>query len=136
MFDKLIVAILTNVDKKTKFSLNDRKELLIESINEKKLTNVNVVTFDGLLVECAKKYSANVIIKGLRAVSDFEYEFQMALMNKTLDKNIETIYLMSNLKYMYLSSSAVKQISQFGADISTYVPECVSNKINKNKGDI
>lgn len=135
MFDELIIAVLTNIDKKTKFSANDRKDLLLESIKEQNLKNVNVVTFDGLLVDCAKKYNAKIIVKGLRAVSDFEYEFQMALMNKSLDKNIETIYLMSNLEYMYLSSSAVKQISQFGADISTYVPKCVSNKIN-NKGDI
>lgn len=136
MFDELVIAILTNINKDSKFSPAERKNLLKESIAEKNLKNVKVVTFDGLLVDCAKKYDASIIIKGLRAVSDFEYEFQMALINKSLDKNLETIFLMSNLEYMYLSSSAVKQISQFGADVSNYVPKCVTDKIIKNKGDL
>ena len=103
IFDKVIVGVLKNKNKKPKFSADERV-MLIEKATSK-LTNVEVASFDGLLVDFARKYGANIIIKGLRTVNDFEYEFQMALLNKTLDSECETMFMMTNSKYSYISSS-------------------------------
>lgn len=134
VFDKLIVAVLVNVDKQGLFTYKERVELIKESI--KGMDNIEVVCFDGLLVDFMKAHNASIILKGLRATSDFEYEFQMALMNKKLDKHIETFFMMTNAKYSYLSSSAVKQVARFGGCIKELVPECVEEPIRcKYKGD-
>jgi len=93
------------------------------------ISNVEIDYFDGLLVDYAKKVKANAIIKGLRMVSDFEYEFQMALINKKLNPSLETIFLMTNAKYGYLSSSVVKEIAQFGGCLSEFVPDIVAQKL-------
>ena len=96
------------------------------------LPNVEVICFNGLLVDLARKYEAKVILKGLRAVSDFEYEFQMALMNSQLDPNIETLFMMTSSEYSYLSSSSVKQVAKFGGNISGLVPdEIITEVYNK-----
>lgn len=120
-FDKVIVAVLINIDKKGLFSIEERVELIKKAT--KHLKNVEVVSFNGLLVDLAKKYNAKVILKGLRAVSDFEYELQMALMNSKLAPDIETLFMMTSIQYSYLSSSSVKQVGKFGGDISGLVPE-------------
>ncbi len=137
MFEKVIVAVLVNPEKATMFSAVERKEMLRQVISKKQITNVEVITFEGLLVDCAKKYGAKVVVKGLRAISDFEYEFQMSLMNKSLNQEIETIFLTTSLKYMYLSSSVVKQIANLGADVSQFVPDCILDKLQEriNKND-
>ncbi|MGL5379797.1 pantetheine-phosphate adenylyltransferase [Clostridium sp.] len=121
VFDKLIVAILVNVDKKGLFDIKERVEL-IERVTGH-LPNVEVKCFNGLLVDFAKMNNSNVILKGLRTVSDFEYEFQMALMNSKLDSEIETVFMMTSLHYSYLSSSSVKQVAKFGGCIKGLVPE-------------
>ncbi len=131
MFDKVMVAVLVNPSKHTMFSVVERKEMLIHAITQKQLRNAEVVAFDGLLIDCAKKYNAKTIVKGLRAISDFEYEFQMSLMNKSLSSEIETVFLTTNLKYMYLSSSVVKQIANLGADVSQFVPTSALNKLSE-----
>ena len=121
IFDKVIVAVLINIDKKGLFTIEERVELIKKSTAHL-LENVEVVSFNGLLVDLAKQFNARVILKGLRAVSDFEYELQMALMNSKLDPDIETLFMMTSIEYSYLSSSSVKQVGKFGGDISGLVP--------------
>ncbi len=120
IFDKVIVGVLKNKNKKPKFSADERV-MLIEKATSK-LTNVEVASFDGLLVDFARKYGANVIIKGLRTVNDFEYEFQMALLNKTLDSECETMFMMTNSKYSYISSSMVNELAGYNGDLAGLVP--------------
>ncbi|MDI3518359.1 MAG: pantetheine-phosphate adenylyltransferase [Caldanaerobacter sp.] len=127
LFDKLIVAVLLNPAKRPLFSIKERIELLKEVTKD--IPNVEVDYFDGLLVEYAKKVNASAIIKGLRMVSDFEYEFQMALVNKKLNPSVETIFLMTSPKYGYLSSSLVKEIAQFGGCLSEFVPDIVAERL-------
>ena len=121
IFDKVIVAVLINIDKKGLFTIGERVELIKKATTH--LENVEVVSFNGLLVDLAKEYNARVILKGLRAVSDFEYELQMALMNSKLDPDIETLFMMTSIEYSYLSSSSVKQVGKFGGDRSGLVPK-------------
>ena len=133
VFDKLIVGVLVNVDKVGLFSIEERVELIKRVTNH--LENVEVVSFKGLLVDLAKKNDARVILKGLRAVSDFEYEFQMALMNSQLDSNVETLFMTTSAANSFLSSSSVKQVAKFGGDIKGLVPdEIVDDVIKKIKG--
>lgn len=120
IFDKVIVGVLKNKNKKPKF-LADERVMLIEKATSK-LTNVEVASFDGLLVDFARKYGANIIIKGLRTVNDFEYEFQMALLNKTLDSECETMFMMTNSKYSYISSSMVNELAGYNGDLAGLVP--------------
>ena len=121
IFDKVIVAVLINIDKKGLFTIGERVELIKKATTH--LENVEVVSFNGLLVDLAKEYNARVILKGLRAVSDFEYELQMALMNSKLDPDIETLFMMTSIEYSYRSSSSVMQVGKFGGDISGLVPK-------------
>ena len=127
IFDKVIIGVLVNIDKKGLFEIDERVELIKRVTRH--LDNFEVVSFNGLLVELAKKYDSKVILKGLRAVSDFEYEFQMALMNSQLDSNIETLFMTTSATYSYLSSSSVKQVAKFGGDITGLVPEDIKNDI-------
>ncbi|MDD6848210.1 MAG: pantetheine-phosphate adenylyltransferase [Oscillospiraceae bacterium] len=129
MFDHVIVAVLNNLVKNPSFTTDERIALLKEATRD--FDNVEIVGFDGLLADYAKERGVNVIVKGLRAVSDFEYEFQQALTNKKLNPELETVFLTSNAEYMYLSSSMVKQVASLGGDISSFVPECVHDIIIK-----
>ena len=134
-FDKVYVAILTNSAKNPAFSLSQRIDWLKRATSD--LPNVEIDSFSGLLVNYANEKGASIIIKGLRAVSDFEYEFQMALTNRALSPNIETMFLMTNGKYSYLSSSIVKEIARLGGSLQGLVPdfmiEEVTNEIKKNQ---
>ena len=130
MFDHVIVAVLNNLVKNPSFTTDERIALLKEATKD--FDNVEIVGFDGLLADYAKERGVNVIVKGLRAVSDFEYEFQQALTNKKLNPELETVFLTSNAEYMYLSSSMVKQVASLGGDISSFVPECVHDIIIKS----
>ena len=133
VFDKLIVGVLVNVDKVGLFPIEERVEL-IKRVT-KHLENVEVVSFNGLLVDLAKRNNARVILKGLRAVSDFEYEFQMALMNSQLDSDVETLFMTTSAANSFLSSSSVKQVAKFGGNINGLVPdEIVDDVIRKIKG--
>ena len=127
IFDKLIVAVLVNMDKKPWFTIEERT-LLLKKATEG-IENVEIVGFDGLLVDFAASHNAEVIVKGLRAVSDFEYEFQQALTNHKLNPGIETLFLTTSAENMYLSSSIVKQVGLLGGDISPFIPECVHDEI-------
>ena len=133
IFDKLIVGVLVNIDKVGLFSIEERVELIKRVTSH--LDNFDVVSFNGLLVELAKKNNAKVILKGLRAVSDFEYEFQMALMNSQLDADVETLFMTTAATNSFLSSSSVKQVAKFGGDIKGLVPDgIIDDVIKKIKG--
>ena len=127
LFDKVIVAILHNAAKDTLFSVEERVEMLEKSL--KKFSNIEIDTFDGLLVNYAAEREAQAILRGMRAVSDFEYEFQMALMNRRLNREVHTIFLMTGLRWIFTSSSIVKEAARFGGDIKDMVPPVVNQKI-------
>lgn len=126
IFDKVIVAVTDNDSKNPYFSVRERIEMLSEVT---KGLNVEVEGFDGLLVDYIKRKKSKVIIRALRAVSDFDYEFQMAVINKELSSEIETIFLMTNKEYFYLSSSIVKELAKSKADISKFVPKAVEKRL-------
>jgi pantetheine-phosphate adenylyltransferase len=127
VFDHTIVAVLVNPDKHTSFTVEERIELLRRATAG--MDDVEVVGFQGLLADYARMCNATAIVKGLRAMSDFEYEFQMALTNKKLNPNLETMFLTTSSENMFLSSSIVKQVAKFGGDISNFVPECILEDI-------
>ena len=127
MFDKVLVAVLVNSSKRPTFSTEERIELLREATKE--LPNVEIVSFEGLLAEYCKKSGIGTIVKGLRAVSDFEYEFQMAIANKKLNPQLETIFLTADADSTFLSSSMVREICSMGGDIGNFVPACVHDRI-------
>ena len=127
--DELIVGVLVNNAKQPLFTLEERVEMLQYLTRE--YTNVRIASFEGLLVDFAKENNANVIVRGLRAVTDFEYELQMAQTNRILEDGIDTIFLTTGLEYSYLSSSIVKEVAFLNGDISKCVPEYVIDKIQK-----
>tara|TARA_B100001250_G_C19702364_1_gene745359 strand:+ start:448 stop:927 length:480 start_codon:yes stop_codon:yes gene_type:complete len=122
LFEKVVVAIVNNPQSKDFiFSEKERLNLVLKSVE--RFQNVEVEVFSGLLINYVKLKKASVIIRGLRAISDFEYEFQMALMNRKLDDNINTLFLMPHQKYIHISSSLVKEVASLGGDVSSYVPK-------------
>ncbi|MDE7389823.1 MAG: pantetheine-phosphate adenylyltransferase [Lachnospiraceae bacterium] len=127
-FDKVIVAVFVNKDKTPTFTLEERMQLIERALGGR-FENIEVVACEGLLAEYARERNATAVVKGLRAVSDFEYEFQMALTNKMLNPELETIFFTSKAENMYLSSSIVKSIASFGGNISNFVPECIHDEI-------
>jgi pantetheine-phosphate adenylyltransferase len=129
LFDKVIITIAHNSAKNPLFTEEERLELL--KAVTKRYKHVEVAVFDGLLVEYVRKHKAVAIIRGLRAVTDFEYEFQMALMNRKLDGKVETIFLVPNEKYTYLSSNMVREIAHFHGDVSKFVPSVVKKALQK-----
>ncbi|MDR1217329.1 MAG: pantetheine-phosphate adenylyltransferase [Oscillospiraceae bacterium] len=120
IFDKVYVCVMINSDKQPLFSRDERMELIRRTV--KHYSNVEVDTSDDLLVSYAKRKGAHIIVKGLRAVSDFDWEFQIALANKRIEPKIETVFLASSEKYTYLSSTVVKEMARYGADLSAFVP--------------
>ena len=139
LFDNIIVAILTNAQKAPLFSVDERIEIM-NQILKPRFRNAEVDVFHGLLVDYARQKKAQVIVRGIRAVTDYEYEFQMALMNRKLDPAIETIFLMPKEEYTYLSSRIVKEIAKLGGDVSEFVPplvaEALAKKFNPKLGNI
>ncbi len=123
LFDRLIVAIASNPNKSALFSVEERLDMLREATSH--LVNVSVDSFEGLTINYAKAKGAEVLVRGLRAISDFENEFLMALMNRKLDPSIETIFMMTSNKYTFLSSSAVKEVVSMGGDATSLLPESV-----------
>lgn len=129
IFDEVIVAVAKNPKKMPLFSLEERLELIRGSV--KGLQNVRVDAFDGLLVDYARSNNGIAIIRGLRAISDFEYEFQMALMNRRLDSDIETVFMMPSEEYSYLTSTIVKEVVSFGGSVKDLVPEVVEEALRQ-----
>jgi len=129
--DRVIVAVAVNVAKQPLFTLEERVALLHETV---RLPEVEVQSFEGLLVEFAQRAGASVIVRGLRAVSDFEYEFQMALMNRTLAPRLETVFLVPAFDLTYLSSSLVREVARFGGDVSQLVQPAVQQALRRKFG--
>ena len=129
MFDRIIVAILRNPDKDPLFPLDERVEILKSVVS--RWSNVEVESFDGLLVDFARKRGAQVIVRGLRALSDFEYEFQMTLMNQRLEPGIQTVFMMPSEAYSYVSSRLVKEVARLGGDVTGLVPAEVVARLKK-----
>lgn len=129
IFDKVIVAVLYNPSKKALFSVDERLEMIQRSFPNKKQLLVD--SFDGLLVDYAKSKNAVGIVRGMRAISDFENEFQMALMNRRLSREVQTIFLMTGLRWIFTSSSIIKEVAEFGGDISGMVPHAVKCKMKE-----
>jgi pantetheine-phosphate adenylyltransferase len=127
IFDRLVVAVLRNLDKEPLFPTQERVDMLREVTRQ--WANVEVEVFDGLLVDYARKRNAQVILRGIRAFSDYEYELQMALMNRRLESNIETVFMMPAEKYSYLSSRLVREIAHLGGDIKGLVPPVVEQRL-------
>lgn len=135
VFDKIIVAVLINVDKKGLFEIEERVELIKKATSD--IENIEIISFEGLLIDLLKEKDSNIILRGLRAVSDFEYEMQMALMNNKLDSNVETVFMMTSAENSFLSSSAIKQVAKFGGNMDGLVPnniiKDIEKKINREK---
>ena len=127
--DELIVGVLNNNAKMPLFSAEERVKMLEEVTKD--LTNVKIVPFDGLLIDFARQMDAKLVIRGLRAITDFEYELQMSQTNHKLEPMVETMFLTTNIEYSYLSSTTVKEIAAFGGDTSQFVPEAVAAKLQK-----
>ncbi len=127
IFDRLVVAVLRNLEKEPLFPTKERVDMLGEVTRQ--WANVEVDVFDGLLVDYARKRNAQVILRGIRAFSDYEYELQMALMNRRLESNIETVFMMPAEKYSYLSSRLVREIAHLGGDIKGLVPPVVEQRL-------
>ena len=129
MFSEVVVVVMQNRAKSPSFTVDERKEMLKSVTSD--LPNVRVDSFDGLLATYTKQIGAGAIVKGLRAMSDFEYEFQMALINKKLNEDLETVFFTANAENMYLSSSVVKSVASVNGDIKDFVPACIHNDILK-----
>ncbi len=132
LFDRIIIAILHNPGKKSLFTVKERLEMLAEAMAG--IGNIEFDTFDGLLVDYAQKRNANAILRGMRAVSDFEYEFQLALMNRKLNREVETVFLMTGLRWIFTSSSIIKEAARFGGDVSDMVPPGVNQRLKAKFG--
>ena len=130
LFDKLIVAIARNLDKgETLFSMEERKEMLVAMISQ--LDNVSVEVFDGLLVRYCIERNANAVLRGIRAISDYEFELQMALMNRKMEPRVETVFMMPAEQYSYLSSRIVREIAKLGGPLNGLVPEMVERRVRQ-----
>jgi len=129
LFGNVVVAVLENTNKIPTFALKKRILQIKTSLSH--LSNIEVISYSGLTVDCAKDLKANIILRGLRAMSDFEYELQIAHTNKSLNTEIETIFLSTNTNYSFLSSSLVKEVAKFGGEISHMVPLCVEEDLKK-----
>lgn len=129
IFDKVIVAVFINIGKTPMFDIEERVAMVREAT--KSIPNVEVQSSSGLLVDFCRRHGVNVILKGLRAVSDFDYEFQMAQMNKELEDSVETLFMMTSAEHGYLSSSVIKEIARFNGDVSRFVPEGVPERLKQ-----
>ena len=134
MFDEVVIAILINEAKHSLFSIKERKQLIEKDIEEYKLENVKVKTFEGLLVDFAKKENSKIIARGIRAIADYEYEITIAQFNTELYPDLETIFLLSDPKFSFISSSGIRELASFGGDVSKFVSKNVKKAIyEKNK---
>ena len=129
LFTRLLIAIVANPSKEPFFTVSERVSITQEAIAEVGICGAEVISYDGLLIDCAREHGVEAVIRGLRANSDFDYEFQMALTNRDLDSSIETVFFMTAGKYSFLSSSIVKEVKHFGGDISSFVPKTVEEAL-------
>jgi len=131
LFPKLIIAIVANPNKNALFSVEERKQITRDALTEMGIDGVEVTSYTGLLIDCVHKLGVSAVVRGLRTNSDFDYEFQMALIIRELDSDIETVLFMTAGKYSFLSSSIVKEVKRFGGNISSFVPDSVDRALSK-----
>lgn len=129
MFDKIIIAVAVNPQKRPLFTIEERMDMIRDVFQDYK--RVEIDTFTGLLVDYARRSGANIIIRGLRAVSDFDYEFQMALMNRRLSRNMETVFLMTGLRWIFISSTLIKEVASLGGSVEGVVPDVVARRLKE-----
>jgi len=129
LFSRLLIAVVANPSKAPLFSVSERVGITKEALAKAGICGVEVISYDGLLIECAKVNGVEAIVRGLRANSDFDYEFQMALTNRDLDSEIETVFFMTAGKYSFLSSSIVKEVKRYGGEVSSFVPKTVEDAL-------
>jgi pantetheine-phosphate adenylyltransferase len=134
VFEELVVAVATNVEKKGLFTVDERLEMLRASLVG--LDRVRIASFEGLLVDYARGIGARVVLRGLRAMSDFEYEFEMALMNRHLYPEIETLFMMTSQEFFYVSSSRLKELVRFGGNVEEFVPKDVAQRLRERLGPV
>jgi pantetheine-phosphate adenylyltransferase len=134
IFGSLLVGVAKQTPKSPLFSIEERVEMIKEALSEEGIDGVFVEDFDGLLVDFARSKGISVVVRSMRVISDFEYEFQLAIMNRELDSSIETVFLVPNTFYTYLSSSVVKEIARLGGDVSKLVPRCVRTRLIERLG--
>jgi pantetheine-phosphate adenylyltransferase len=133
VFDRLVVAVATNVEKKGGlFSVPERVEMLEDALRG--MPGIEITSFEGLLVDYARKLGASVLLRGLRAMSDFEYEFEMALMNRHLYPEVETLFMMTSQEFFYVSSSRLKELVRFGGNVEEFVPQLVARRLREKLG--
>ena len=132
IFDRVVIAVAANAEKSPLFSTEERMELLRDACRD--IRNIEISRFDGLLVNALAKFDASAVIRGLRAVSDFEYEFQMALMNRGLNEKCETLFMMPSPEYSFVSSRLIKEIAKCGGDVSSFVPRVVAEAMSRKFG--
>ncbi len=134
LFDRVIVAVLVNRQKNTMFSVRERMEMISEAMKDTLPARIEVTSFNGLLVNYVQECGADAILRGIRAISDFEYEFQMALMNRKLLKQVDTVFMMPDERFSYLSSKLVREVASFGGDVSAFVPDFVEDRLKAKCG--
>lgn len=132
IFGRIIAVVADNPTKKCLFSVEERHEIAVEAFSS--IKNLEVIRYGGLIADCVDEYGAIAIIRGLRALSDFDYEFQMAFTNRQLNMRADTVFFMPSARYTYLSSTLVRQLAQFGGNVSTMLPECVVRRLEKKFG--
>ena|SRR5579864_7770766 len=132
VFDRVVIAVLENPQKRPLFTTRERVAMIRDSLTD--IDRVEVATYAGLTIDAAREFGAKVIVRGLRAVSDFESEFQMALMNRRLQPEVTTVFIPTSLRYLFLSSSLIKELSAFGGDISEFVPAHVVEPLKQRLG--
>ncbi len=136
LFDTLYIAIVANPHKDPLFSVQERVEITRAALLEEAVDGIEVISYDGLLVDCARAHGAHAIVRGLRANSDFEYEFQMALTNRDLAPEFESVFFMTAGKYSFLASSMVKEVSRYGGSVSSFVPASVEKALRERMGTL
>ncbi len=129
LFPHLVIAVVANPNKRPLFSVEERERITRDALGEMGIADVDVISYSGLLIDCARKIGADAVVRGLRANSDFDYEFQMALTNRDLDSDLETVFFMTAGKYSFLSSSIVKEVKRLGGDVSSFVPKSVEEAL-------
>jgi len=134
LFPRLIIAVVVNPNKAPLFSIDERVAITEAALEEVGIEGVEVISYDGLLIDCAKSAGVSAIVRGLRANSDFDYEFQLALTNRDLDSDIETVFFMTAGRYSFLSSSIVKEVKRYGGNVSSFVPKCVDDALARKFG--
>ncbi len=132
VFDKVVVALAQNANKKAMFTLDERKALIEEVFSHE--SRVTVVTFEGLMVEAARRHGASAVVRGLRGVADFEYEFQLSTMNNLLLPQLETVFLMTEKSHFFVSSNLVREVASLGGDVTPLVPAAVLRELNRKLG--